>query len=83
MRTLFEIISLHPFAEGNTRTTITFCCQFADQMGFPMNRKLFEENSIYVRTALVAYNAYFSDESDFSKREYLEKIVSDALRSNK
>lgn len=80
---LADLWRIHPFREGNTRTTITFCCQFADQMGFPMNRKLFEENSIYVRTALVAYNAYFSDGSDFSKREYLEKIVSDALRSNK
>lgn len=65
--------------EGNTRTTITFCCQYADEMGFPINRKLFEENSRYVRTALVAYNAYFADGSDFSKKEYLERIVYDAL----
>jgi cell filamentation protein len=49
------------------------------EMGFPINRKLFEENSRYVRTALVAYNAYFSDGSNFSKKEYLEKIVYDAL----
>lgn len=76
---LADLWKIHPFREGNTRTTITFCCQFADEMGFPINRKLFEENSIYVRTALVAYNAYFSDGSDFSKREYLEKIVFDAL----
>lgn len=70
---------IHPFREGNTRTTITFCCQFADEMGFSLNRKLFEENSIYVRTALVAYNAYFSDGTDFSKKEYFQKIVYDAL----
>lgn len=78
---LADLWRIHPFREGNTRTTITFCCQFADEMGFSINRKLFEENSIYVRTALVAYNAYFSDGSDFSKREYLEKIVFDALMS--
>ncbi len=29
--------------------------------------------------ALVAYNAYFADGSNFSKREYLEKIVYDAM----
>ena len=29
--------------------------------------------------ALVAYNAYFADGSDFSKKEYLERIVYDAL----
>lgn len=23
---------IHPFREGNTRTTITFCCQFADEI---------------------------------------------------
>jgi cell filamentation protein len=74
-----KLWKIHPFREGNTRTTVTFCCQFADEMGFPINRKLFEENSRYVRTALVAYNAYFSDGSNFSKKEYLEKIVYDAL----
>ena len=76
---LAQLWKIHPFREGNTRTTITFCCQFADEKGFPLNRKLFEENSRYVRTALVAYNAFFSDGSDFSKKEYLERIVYDAL----
>ena len=76
---LANLWKIHPFREGNTRTTITFCCQFADEMGFPINRKLFEENSIYVRIALVAYNAYFSDGSNFSKKEYLENIVYDAV----
>lgn len=76
---LARLWRIHPFREGNTRTIITFCCQFADEAGFPINRKLFEENSRYVRTALVAYNAYFSDGSDFSKKEYLEKIVYHAL----
>ena len=48
-------------------------------MGLDINRKLFEKNSKYVRTALVAYNEYFADDSDFSKKEYLEKIVYDAM----
>ena len=74
---------IHPFREGNTRTTITFCCQFAYEKGLPLNRKLFEENSQYIRTALVAYNAYFSDGNDFSKKEYLEKIVYDELCMHK
>jgi len=70
---------IHPFREGNTRTTVTFCCQFADENGFPPNRQLFEKNSAYLRTALVAYNAYFTDGNNFSKSEYLERIVLDAL----
>ncbi len=76
---LAKLWKIHPFREGNTRTTITFCCQFIDEQGFIIKRKLFEENSRYVRTALVAYNAYFSDGSNFSKREYLERIVMDSI----
>lgn len=76
---LSKLWKIHPFREGNTRTTVTFCCQFADEKGFPINRKLFEENARYVRTALVAFNAFFSDGTDFSQKEYLEKIVYDAL----
>ena len=79
---LARLWKIHPFREGNTRTTITFCCQYTDEMGFPLNRKLFEENSVYVRTALVAYNAFFSDGTDFSKKEYLQKIVYDALEDD-
>ncbi len=71
---LANLWKIHPFREGNTRTTITFCCQFADEMGFPINRKLFEENSIYVRTALVAYNAYFLMEVIFQKRNILKTL---------
>ena len=41
-------------SEGNTRTTIRFCCQFADEHGFPIDRQLFVENGHFVRTALVA-----------------------------
>ena len=76
---LARLWKVHPFREGNTRTTITFCCQYADEIGLRINRELFEKNSRYVRTALVAYNAYFADGSDFSKKEYLEKIVYDAM----
>lgn len=76
---LARLWKVHPFREGNTRTTITFCCQYADAIGLKINRELFEKNSRYVRMALVAYNAYFADGSNFSKREYLGKIVYDAM----
>ena len=76
---LAQLWKIHPFREGNTRLTVTFCCQFIDEVGRVINRKLFEDNSRYVRTALVAYNAYFADGSNFAKHEYLEKIVKDAF----
>lgn len=37
------------------------------------------DGETYVRTSLVAYNAYFADGSNFAKHEYLEKIVNDAF----
>ena len=80
-RCLAAIWKVHPFREGNTRTSITFICQFADEKGFSINRKLFEENSSYVRTSLVAYNAFFNNGEDYSKTEYLEWIIEDALSS--
>ena len=76
---LASLWKIHPFREGNTRATITFCCQYADDKKLNISRKLFERNSIYVRTALVAYNAYFKDGNDFSKKEYLRKIVFDSI----
>ena len=54
-------------------------CQYAEELGFCIDRKLFEDNSRYLRTALVAYNAYFADGSNFAKKEYLERIVKDAF----
>jgi len=73
---------IHCFREGNTRTVITFCCQYSDEHGFSMERTLFEENSAYVRAALVAYNAVFDDLGDLSKPEYLEKIVYDSIKND-
>ncbi len=69
----------HCFREGNTRTVITFCCQYADEKIQHIDRELFEKNSQYMRTALVAYNAVFSDMGDLSKKEYLRRIVADAF----
>lgn len=78
-RLMARLWKIHPFREGNTRTTVTFCRQYADEIGLKINRELFEKNSYYMRTALVAYNAFFSDGNDFSKIEYLEQIVYDAM----
>lgn len=80
-RDLAAIWKIHAFREGNTRTTITFCCQFADEHGFSVDRTLFEENSYYVRTALVAYNAVFHDLGDRSQKQHLERIIRDSIHA--
>ena len=76
---LAAIWKVHAFREGNTRLAVTFCCQFMEAQGIPINRTIFERNSVYVRTALVAYCAVFHDLGDLSKKEYLERIIGDAL----
>jgi len=71
---------IHPFREGNTRTVINFCCDMARKRGIPIRRELFEENSLYVRNALVAANAIFKDIGDKSNHGYLQRIVFDAMK---
>ena len=80
-RDLAELWKIHPFREGNTRTIITFCCQFADEHGFPIDRDIFEKNSRYVRTALVAYNAVFYDMGDLPIKA--QELVKEWLALNR
>lgn len=76
---LAAVWKVHGFREGNTRLSVTFCCQFMEAQGIPINRTIFEKHSTYVRTALVAYSAVFHDLGDLSKKEYLERIIRDSL----
>lgn len=78
---LAAIWKVHGFREGNTRLAVTFCCQFIEAQGVPINRTIFEKHSAYVRTSLVAYTAVFHDLGDLSKKEYLERIIKDSLCS--
>ena len=75
-----EIWKVHPFREGNTRTVITFCCDFADKHGFPLDRELFKDHSAYVRKALVAASAFFKDLGDKRKPEFLINFILDAIQ---
>lgn len=76
---LAAVWKIHGFREGNTRLTVTFCCQFIESKGIPIDRTIFEKHSAYVRTALVAYSAVFHDLGDLSQKGYLERIIGDSL----
>jgi len=76
---LARLWKVHPYREGNTRTIVTFCSQFIESRGFYIESDLFKDNAQYMRTALVAASAIFSDLGDRRKPEYLERIVLDAL----
>lgn len=47
---------IHPFREGNTRTTAIFTIKYLRSQGFLINNELFEQHSWYFRNALVRAN---------------------------
>lgn len=47
---------IHPFSEGNTRTTAIFTIKYLRSLGFTVNNELFAQNSWYFRNALVRAN---------------------------
>ena len=47
---------IHPFAEGNTRTTAVFTVKYLRTLGFEVHNGPFEKNSYYFRNALVRAN---------------------------
>ena len=47
---------IHPFCEGNTRTTAIFIIKYLRSLGFSVNNELFERHSWYFRNALVRAN---------------------------
>lgn len=74
-----ELWKVHIFREGNTRTIVTFICQYTESIDIMLDTELFAKNSAYVRSALVAASAVFKDLGDKSKPQYLVKIIKDAL----
>ena len=51
-----NIWQVHPFGEGNTRTTAIFIQKYLISKGFNVNNDLFKDNSKYFRNALVKAN---------------------------
>ena len=51
-----SIWQVHPFGEGNTRTTAVFIEKYLNNMGFNVNNDMFKNKSLYFRNALVRSN---------------------------
>ncbi len=51
-----KIWQVHPFREGNTRTTAVFIEKYLNSIGFEVDNSLFKEHSAYFRNALVRAN---------------------------
>ncbi|MEQ8933919.1 MAG: Fic family protein [Zhengella sp.] len=67
---IIDVWKVHPFREGNTRTTMTFMHQFAAAKGFALDRQLIRANAEYVRHALVV--------GTHGETHYLTRILTDA-----
>ena len=70
---------IHPFGEGNTRTTAVFTIQYLRSMGFNVENDLFANHSWYFRNALVRAN--YQNIQKGIKREsvYLERFFRNLL----
>lgn len=51
-----SIWQVHPFGEGNTRTTAVFMELYLNSMGFCVNNEMFQEHAKYYRDAMVRAN---------------------------
>ncbi len=69
---LLALWSIHPFREGNTRTCITFLWHYLKGKGVDFQVALLRNNPMYVRDSLVMAN--------YDQKEYLKRIISDALQ---
>jgi len=72
---------IHPFREGNTRTSAVFLIKYLRNMGFEINNEPFKLNSQFFRDALVMANT--STTSRFRTKKYMEEFMENLLFSGK
>lgn len=74
-----DIWQIHPFCEGNTRTTAVFIIKYLRTFGFNINDDIFAEHSWYFRNALVRANYKNFKKNIFEDISYLEKFFYNLL----
>lgn len=74
-----RIWQVHPFGEGNTRTTAVFTELYLRSMGYEVNNELFREHAAYFRGALVRSNYRNVKTGIDVTYEYLNKFFSNLL----
>ena len=78
-RFVANIWQIHPFGEGNTRTTAVFIIKYLRSLGFNVNNEPFEKHSWYFRNALVRANYTNMQNGIYMNTEYLEKFFRNIL----
>ena len=70
---------IHPFGEGNTRTTAVFTIQYLRSLGFDVDNNLFARHSWYFRNALVRANYRNAAKGIDYSPVYLERFFRNLL----
>ena len=67
-----DLWQIHPFGEGNTRTTAVFVIKYLRSFGFDISNETFAHHSWYFRNALVRANYNNVPNGIFATKRYLE-----------
>lgn len=78
-----NIWQVHPFCEGNTRTTAVFIIKYLRTFGFDINNEVFANNSWYFRNSLVRANYKNFEKNVFEDISFLEKFFYNLLTDSK
>jgi len=74
-----DIWQIHPFGEGNTRTTAVFMIKYMKTLGFKVNNDAFEKHSWYFRNALVRANYNNLQNGVHATTKFLEMFFSNLI----
>lgn len=73
------IWQIHPFGEGNTRTTAVFTIKYLQSFGFEVKNDMFKDHSWYFRNALVRANYNNYPKGISATDEYLVRFFRNLL----
>lgn len=73
------IWQIHPFGEGNTRTTAVFAMKYLQSFGFEVKDDMFKDHSWYFRNALVRANYNNYPKKVSATNEYLVRFFRNLL----
>ena len=74
-----NIWQIHPFCEGNTRTTAVFIIKYLRTFGFNINDDVFADHSWYFRNSLVRANYKNFEKNIFEDTSFLKKFFYNLL----
>ena len=77
------IWQIHPFREGNTRTSAVFTMMWLKTFGFNIDNDVFKNNSWYFRNALVRANYTNIPKKVFATTEFLEMFFRNLIFGEK